>query len=863
VPIRPLLVLPNPADTSPPAGAGGAARFERPSPKQQRRRLEPQYQRLKHALSQPGGLLTLRAEPTGIAPERTIVFEIAGSVQAFYKAASRIPGLEFIAEEDASYASDADFYAIDRADRPAPGKDVSGRRYLAMPSVAALQEIVGLFAMWRRRRKLPLGFAPWKHLFLQLKNMRSWGPEDRISDAAVACWQQELDEAGITETMIEAELFFHDDESVQAAAIDDLRVAVQDLSGELVARTVITPIHYHAALLRIPAAGVRQIMARAPVRLVMADQVMFLAPQASLRTASVEARPPDGRPVPILASRSRLSPIAALFDGYPLQQHALLANRLDINDEDELESRATVDRRVHGTAMASLILHGDLNADEESLPRPLYVRPITYGPPGQREQPPPDRLLIDTIYRAVVRMKDSDTPGGPAAPDVFLVNLSMGDYRRPFAGPISSWARLLDYLAERYGLLFVVSAGNITDDITVGTYATMALAETSDPYERTRVFLNYLKSNAHTRTLLAPAEGLNALTVGAAHDDNVPTGRPFHNSLDPFPLGGFSNMSSAMGLGHRRTVKPDILLPGGKERLNFRSTKPLVLGVPDVSHSFGLKAAAPDSGGRGALDRRALIHGTSVATALATRRAHQICDVLSDGGAGSNHADMPADYWPVVVKCLLAHSARWPSSAETIGEIFGPDNRRLFAERADNIARVLGHGIPDIARVLDCEPSQATFLGYGQLRANSGHQYRIPLPECLRSVTDPRTLVLTLAWFSPVSPVLLDYRRAQLQVDAPDHSARIGVSRTAVFQASDHSSKRGSLVHELYSGESAVPFVDDGHLVVRVWCRPKPDYPPLDLNVRYALAITIEAGTLLQIYEQTKARVRPPVRPQP
>src|SRR5262249_44317777 len=38
VPTRPLLVLPSPAHIPPPAGARGAARLARPSPKQQRRR---------------------------------------------------------------------------------------------------------------------------------------------------------------------------------------------------------------------------------------------------------------------------------------------------------------------------------------------------------------------------------------------------------------------------------------------------------------------------------------------------------------------------------------------------------------------------------------------------------------------------------------------------------------------------------------------------------------------------------------------------------------------------------------------------------------------------------------------------------
>jgi hypothetical protein len=41
----------------------------------------------------------------------------------------------------------------------------------------------------------------------------------------------------------------------------------------------------------------------------------------------------------------------------------------------------------------------------------------------------------------------------------------MGDQRRPFSGPMSPWGRLLDYLSDRYGILFLVSAGNIPDPL--------------------------------------------------------------------------------------------------------------------------------------------------------------------------------------------------------------------------------------------------------------------------------------------------------------------------------------------------------------------------------------------------------------
>ena len=64
-----------------------------------------------------------------------------------------------------------------------------------------------------------------------------------------------------------------------------------------------------------------------------------------------------------------------------------------------------------------------------------------------------DRLLIDTIHRAVLRIKGTEAQDA-AAPTVFMINLSMGDIRRPFSGLMSPLARLLDFLADKYGLFF-------------------------------------------------------------------------------------------------------------------------------------------------------------------------------------------------------------------------------------------------------------------------------------------------------------------------------------------------------------------------------------------------------------------------
>jgi uncharacterized protein YhbP (UPF0306 family) len=53
--------------------------------------------------------LDVRDDPTSLAPERVIVFEVAGTIAEFRKAVARIDGLEFMAESEGEFAADEDF----------------------------------------------------------------------------------------------------------------------------------------------------------------------------------------------------------------------------------------------------------------------------------------------------------------------------------------------------------------------------------------------------------------------------------------------------------------------------------------------------------------------------------------------------------------------------------------------------------------------------------------------------------------------------------------------------------------------------------------------------------------------------------
>ena len=127
-------------------------------------------------------------------------------------------------------------------------------------------------------------------------------------------------------------------------------------------------------------------------------------------------------------------------------------------------------------------------------------------------------------------------------------------------------------------------------------------------------------------------------------------------------------------------------------------------------------------------------------------------------------------------------------------------------------------------------------------------------------MTEPRALTVTVAWFSPIRPGYYGYRRVKLEAAPVKRPAvAFGVDRAA-DQPADASVKKGTVFHERFSGARAVPFIDDGHLALRVWCRDD-DSGAINQPVRYAVTVTIEAGTAIPIYEEIRQRLR--VRPRP
>ena len=802
----------------------------------------------------------LREDPASLAPERVIVFEVAGSVRDFAAACRKVPGLEYIAEQDTEFEPDDDFWVVDtrkgKEGQRRDDKAVGGRLYAAMPDLRALRELLSLWERHQRRSEAEHGFKAWFDLFKLLRDLRPWGPEDRITDAAREDFLLDLESNPESTVALEVELWYRESELQREQARRDLAGVVAQAGGSVVHQASIPPIGYEAALIRLPREELQRVIDREPVHLAVCDDIMFVRPQClafpqpAFRQTSAGAAPQG--PLP---PRSEAA-VAALLDGVPVQRHRLLEGRVAIDDPDGLDERSLVSERYHGTAMASLIIHGDRNQPEAPLSRLIHVHPVLYAPKaGSEERFRPDRLLIDTIYRAVIRMKDGVGGARPSAPHVFIVNLSLGDTRRPYAGWISPWARLLDHLAQAYGILFVVSAGNIPRPLQISRFATMSAFQDADPTTREDAVLDGLGEQRSQRTLLSPSEAMNVLTVGASHDEAASGGLGGTGTsplVAPYVNGALPNTSSAMGLGHRKVIKPDILMPGGRELVLPSPRGGMLQLRPGVPGSrFGIRAAAPDAAG--SLHRETNIGGTSAAAALATRAAHQLYDALMDPQNGSVLADADPDYHAVVVRALLVHAARWDESvASKLGELYGPKGRGKHVERLDNVSRLLGYGVPRIAEAMTCTAHRATMVGYGRIESGQMAVCRLPLPPSLSRVEVPRTLTVTLAWFSPVNVRHLAYRMAKLEV-AGGFDAEFGTSREK-SQPSDKSIPRGTLFHQRHHGEQAARFVGDGRVALRITCREPAG--ALDDAVRYGLVVTIEAGKGIPVYEEVRQALR-------
>ncbi len=865
---RPLLAMPRPERRTPKAGNAPREKVPAVGAGRQATRIGPKFERLERTLGEPERLGELREDAAAIVPERALVFEVASDMADFYRAYRGIPGLEFLGEDEGEAAPDDDFFIPGTDGEPREDKNVPRRFYFTIPDQTALRELVSLWNRFQRGENLGYGRTAWRDVFSHLADMRPWGPMDRLTEEAIEDWRERLEFAPDTPIRFEVEFWFRDNATRREQAERTFLEKLREVAGNLLDSAVIDAIRYHAILVEVAPAVIQDLLDHPDVGLVAFDDVMMLRPQ-SMVSGPVEGDLEDASETEVGQDGQELqAPFAALLDGMPMRQHQRLADRLIVDDPDGFEDEygSALEQR-HGTAMASLILHGDLNNADPTLPirRRLYVRPIMYpqqnGPDSTREVMPPDRLSIDLIWRTFIRMYDGEGEEEPTAPTVRVVNLSLGDAKRRFAGVMSPWARLIDYLAWRYNVLILVSAGNIPDRIPLEDVAAWADFEALDPKDRQSVVLRAILRQRANRKLLAPSEALNALTIGAAHNDNVAPNGQGVLSADPYASTALPNLSSALGLGFKRTIKPEILFPGGAEHIRANSTHaPIeVEPTPIPARFFGIGVASPGTGGEA--NRKINMSGTSVATALATHNAMRILEALEELPNDASHPEIDPAYHSIILKALLVHSAQWDDeTAAALKDLVNEGQRLYWEHERDEISRFLGFGCPDIDRVVDCAENRATLIGWNTIHSKETDRFEVPLPAELEGIAGFRALAVTIAWLTPITHSHRMYRLAKFKAGpGADKNFSIGVSNSKQ-QPSHNALGKGTIYHHRWEGEEAAEFVNNANLVLDVTCSPAAG--ELDEAISYAVIATLEVGqdVAVPVYERIRERLREAVR---
>jgi Subtilase family len=436
------------------------------------------------------------------------------------------------------------------------------------------------------------------------------------------------------------------------------------------------------------------------------------------------------------------------------------------------------------------------------------------------------------------------------SPGVIIVNVSLGDRNKPFVGRMSGWARVIDYLSNHYGVLFVISAGNHFADLDSNGIGSIEF-ENMDAAGRARLALVASKNTMASRRVLAPAESMNALTVGSLHSDSHPPSALPTAVFDVWANTGLCNVSSALGPGHGGAIKPDLLAPGGRHHVRLSGTgdghrlTPLTTAAGSLG---GIRVAVPPRPANPDPNQTGLTVGTSVAAALATglaTRAHETLESVYD-----NFLQIPGPQRALLLKALLVHCARWTEARDLIIDVLGPDDPKQNVRQKDNVRRYLGYGAiaPDI--VLGCTTDRATLWGVGQLNREQAHKFFVPLPAAISGKAQLHELSATVSWFAPPRVGAAKYRGVRLKLMEPGELASFGVSASAE-QPDFNQAHRGTVIHRRWIGEKAAALADDATIELMVQRQPDE----LDEPVPYAIVTTVTMPGVNEIYAQVRARV--------
>jgi len=349
----------------------------------------------------------------------------------------------------------------------------------------------------------------------------------------------------------------------------------------------------------------------------------------------------------------------SILDSGANRTHLLLEKSLDSKDLHTCNPTWGVGDNPgcgHGTAMAGLVLYGDLqDALTSSNPIELsyQLESVKILPPQGQNDP---ELYGAITQEAVARVEIQ----APHRKRVFCMAVTNEGTNQ---GSPSSWSAAIDKLC--FGevdirRLMILPVGNIRDDILLEQYIDRNDTEAAEN----------------------PSQAWNALVVGA-YTEKVNIVSPRYRHYQAISPGGdLCPRSRTSNLWHSQwPIRPDVVFEGGNLGTDGKSP-----GV-DIDDLRLLTTYY-----KPAMRQFHLLGDTSAATALATRMGAQILSKYPG-------------YSPETIRALIVHSARWTPSmlARLPKKITQAQKRSLLLAR-------YGYGVPSLARAMKCAKNDLTMI---------------------------------------------------------------------------------------------------------------------------------------------------------
>jgi subtilisin family serine protease len=546
--------------------------------------------------------------------------------------------------------------------------------------------------------------APYSSFFDGIDTIRPYGPQDRLGRQLA----KSLDEDGASDFLVDVEVWYPGDLDVASSWVAEIRAGIVAGGGSFLDSFVSPAVGVVLLRLRLSRAVLDELL-----KVDLIATVELVAGRLPVNAAPSEFSSDDIGDLPVPAPDA---PLVGVIDSGVVSEHPLLKGCVveTVSLSDWLSDG--VDRTGHGTAVACLIARGSIEEQlaegEWEIPpcRILSVRVL-----DDRNELPEHRLIENELADAVRYLAEHG---------VRVINFSIGDLDAAYDGnkaPVL--AALLDELARKYNVVFVVPTGTVYP-------ADYALA-----YDE-QFSLNYARELASSSTtrVIDPGPSALALTVGGA----VQQQRVLPLGLRSLGSPGWPAPFSRVGEGISGAVKPELVAAAGTLAQDLNSW--------DLREADEAKVVVAD----GRPDARGIITydvGSSFAVPIVARIGGALQNAYPEASAN-------------LLRALILQSAEAsPDFLEGHVDLSDSDKATL-------LRRATGYGTASMVHSLTSEPQDVVLYAEDEIDVDDVHLFALPIPQAFFTRRRlERGISVSLCYDPPVRARRLDYLGSRMSFE--------------------------------------------------------------------------------------------------